>query len=119
MEKLEEISKRAQTGLDNQHKNDHLDHFGKYIVSMLRNIKNTSECLSLQQKIINVIMEAQGVFQSPPQISIIDVATSDSVSGHNQHRPSSSDTPKSSTFSLSSGYQVSEACGDENVYFVG
>ncbi|CAH1106349.1 unnamed protein product [Psylliodes chrysocephalus] len=93
LEKLDEISSRAHASLANQNREDHLDHFGKYILSMLRNV-SPRKSLSLQKDIISLLFEAQ---MSPPSLSMTSTTEDDSCSDY-PGRPPSSDTNVSTSF---------------------
>lgn len=90
LKKLDDISSRAQRSLTSQNHDDHLDHFGKYIASLLRNLP-TSTSFSLQQKIISLVLQAQMPVPEPPRTSTVEDLMIDGLSGLNQCTPGNTD----------------------------
>ncbi|KAL1487882.1 hypothetical protein ABEB36_015267 [Hypothenemus hampei] len=89
LQKLDDISKRAQNTFNNQTHDDQLDTFGKYIASMLRSLP-AAQSLTMQQKIVALLIEAQMSVQTSTFTPIIDDVLSDSVTHYSQSRPVSS-----------------------------
>lgn len=79
LQRLDDISRTAQTTLPNQYHEDHWDHFGKYLVSLLRNVPAPKN-FSLGLKMISLVMEAHVPDQLPPETpTSVEGVTSESV----------------------------------------
>lgn len=121
LKKLDDISSRAQRSLTYQNQDDHLDHFGKYIASLLRNVP-TSTSFSLQQKIISLVLQAQNPVPEPPRTPTVEDLMADGFSDLNQRTPPPLDTPGNTDATsdvLSDNYQrrpfTPDAFGIKNI----